>query len=100
MVNDFLLLRPRRGIDAAVSYPDAAHHGSGLSRSAVALRRALSGVFEVGTQAQRVAAIFGEKGDRNLLGVTTLEALEQAPAPFQRDFRALTLSRTGASPFR
>ena len=42
--------------------------------------------------------IFGEKGDRNLLGVTTLEALELVPDPFRGDLRPMTMNLMGAAP--
>lgn len=45
-------------------------------------------------------AIFGEKGDSNLLGATTLEALELVLDPFKRELRPMTMSLMGASPFR
>jgi hypothetical protein len=44
--------------------------------------------------------IFGEKGDQNLLGATTLEALEQVLDPFKRELRLMTMTLMGASPFR
>ena len=42
----------------------------------------------------------GEKGDQNLLGGTTLEALELVLDPFKRELRPMTMSLMGASPFR
>lgn len=42
--------------------------------------------------------IFGEKKDRNLLGVTTLEALELVLDPFRGDLRPMTMNLMGASP--
>ena len=44
--------------------------------------------------------IFGEKGDNNLLGATTLEALELVLDPFKRELRPMTMSLMGAVPFR
>jgi len=44
--------------------------------------------------------IFGEPGDKNLLGVTTLEALELVFDPFRRELRPMTLPLMGAVPFR
>jgi predicted aspartyl protease len=44
--------------------------------------------------------IFGEKNDRNLLGVTTLEALELVLDPFKRELRPMTMNLMGAVPFR
>ena len=42
--------------------------------------------------------IFGEKDDRNLLGVTTLEALELVLDPFKRELRPMTMNLMGAVP--
>ncbi|MGD2108007.1 MAG: aspartyl protease [Phycisphaerae bacterium] len=42
--------------------------------------------------------IFGEKQDRNLLGVTTLEALELVLDPFRRELRPMTMNLMGAVP--
>ena len=42
--------------------------------------------------------IFGEKKDRNLLGVTTLEALELVFDPFRGDLRPMTMNLMGAAP--
>ena len=39
--------------------------------------------------------IFGEPGDANLLGATTLEALELVLDPFKRELRPMTLSLMG-----
>lgn len=44
--------------------------------------------------------VFGEKGDVNLLGATTLEALELVLDPFKRELRPMTMSLMGAVPFR
>lgn len=41
---------------------------------------------------------FGEPGDRNLLGVTTLEALELVLDPFRQDLRPMTMNLMGAVP--
>lgn len=41
--------------------------------------------------------IFGEPGDANLLGATTLEALELVLDPFKRELRPMTLSLMGCS---
>jgi len=43
--------------------------------------------------------IFGEKDDSNLLGVTTLEALELVFDPFKRDLRPRTMPLMGAVPY-
>ncbi|RKX73412.1 MAG: aspartyl protease [Spirochaetes bacterium] len=42
--------------------------------------------------------IFGEKNDINLLGSTTLEALELILDPFQRELRPMTLTLVGVYP--
>ena len=39
--------------------------------------------------------LFGESGDANLLGATTLEALELVLDPFKRELRPMTLSLMG-----
>jgi len=44
--------------------------------------------------------VFGERGDSNLLGATTLEALELVLDPFKRELRPMTTALMGASPFR
>ncbi len=44
--------------------------------------------------------IFGKKGDSNLLGATTLEALELVLDPFKRELRPMTMPLMGAVPFR
>lgn len=41
--------------------------------------------------------IFGEKRDRNLLGATTLEALELVLDPFNRELRPMTMNLMGAA---
>jgi len=42
--------------------------------------------------------IFGQAHDRNLLGVTTLEALELVLDPFRGDLRPMTMNLMGAVP--
>ena len=42
--------------------------------------------------------IFGEEGDSNLLGATTLEALELVLDPFRRELRPMTMSLMGVYP--
>ncbi|MFQ5490066.1 MAG: aspartyl protease [Phycisphaerae bacterium] len=44
--------------------------------------------------------IFGEKGDKNLLGATTLEGLELVLDPFRRELRPMTMTLMGAVPFK
>jgi len=41
------------------------------------------------------SVVFGEPGDSNLLGATTLEALELVLDPFKRELRPMTLSLMG-----
>jgi len=41
--------------------------------------------------------VFGKKKDRNLLGVTTLEALELVLDPFSRELRPMTMPLMGAA---
>ena len=56
--------------------------------------------FEYGGVGGPAPVIFGEKGDRNLLGVTTLEALELVLDPFNRELRPMTMNLMGAVPKR
>jgi predicted aspartyl protease len=54
--------------------------------------------FEYGGTGGAASVIFGEPGDSNLLGATTLEALELVLDPFHRELRPLTMSLMGAFP--
>ena len=71
-------------------------------------RRIGDAYFEYGGICGAAPVIFGEKGDRNLLGATTLEALELVRDPpacrgagrFKRELRPMTMTLMGASPFR
>ena len=63
-------------------------------------RRIGDAYFEYGGIGGAAPVIFGEKGDQNLLGATTLEALELVLDPFKRELRPMTMSLMGASPFR
>ncbi len=56
--------------------------------------------FEYGGIGGAAPVIFGEEGDSNLLGATTLEALELVLDPFKRELRPMTMALMGASPFR
>ncbi len=56
--------------------------------------------FEYGGVGGPAPVIFGEKDDRNLLGVTTLEALELVLDPFKRELRPMTMNLMGAVPAR
>ena len=44
--------------------------------------------------------VFGKRGDSNLLGVTTLEAMRLVLDPFRRELRPMTMPLMGAVPFR
>ena len=61
-------------------------------------RRIGDAYFEYGDIGGPAPVIFGEKGDRNLLGVTTLEALELVLDPFSRELRPMTMNLLGAVP--
>jgi predicted aspartyl protease len=71
-------------------------------------RRIGDAYFEYGGIGGAAPVIFGQKGDKNLLGATTLEALELVLDPpacrgagrFKRELRPMTMSLMGASPFR
>jgi len=63
-------------------------------------RRIGDAYFEYGGIGGAAPVIFGEKGDSNLLGATTLEALELVLDPFKRELRPMTMTLMGASPFR
>ena len=63
-------------------------------------RRIGDAYFEYGGIGGAAPVIFGEKGDKNLLGATTLEALELVLDPFKRELRPMTMALMGASPFR
>ncbi len=63
-------------------------------------RRIGDAYFEYGGIGGPAPVIFGEKGDSNLLGATTLEALELVLDPFKRELRPMTMSLMGAVPFR
>jgi hypothetical protein len=47
-----------------------------------------------------VYSVVDEEGDSNLLGATTLEALELVLDPFKRELRPMTLALMDAAPFR
>lgn len=57
-------------------------------------RRIGDAYFEYGGIGGAAPVIFGERGDQNLLGATTLEALELVLDPFKRELR-----RRGATQF-
>ena len=63
-------------------------------------RRIGDAYFEYSGIGGPAPVIFGEKGDSNLLGATTLEALELVLDPFRRELRPMTMSLMGAAPFR
>ena len=53
-------------------------------------RRIGDAYFEYGGVGGAAPVIFGERGDNNLLGATTLEAVELVLDPFQRELRPMT----------
>jgi predicted aspartyl protease len=63
-------------------------------------RRVGDAYFEYRGEGGPAPVIFGEPGDQNLLGVTTLEALGLVLDPFKRQLRPMTLPLMGAVPFR
>ena len=63
-------------------------------------RRIGDAYFEYAGIGGAAPVIFGEKGDQNLLGATTLEALELVLDPFKRELRPMTMSLMGSPPFR
>jgi len=58
-------------------------------------RRIGDAYFEYKGVGGAAPVVFGEPGDANLLGVTTLEALELVLDPFKRELRPMTLSLMG-----
>ena len=62
-------------------------------------RRIGDAYFEYREVGGPAPVIFGEKGDKNLLGVTTLEALELVFDPFKRELRPMTMPLMGALPY-
>lgn len=62
-------------------------------------RRIGDAYFEYRDVGGPAPVIFGEKGDKNLLGVTTLEALELVFDPFKRELRPMTMPLMGAVPY-
>ena len=61
-------------------------------------RRIGDAYFEYGGVGGAAPVIFGEKGDSNLLGATTLEALELVLDPFRRELRPMHLPLKKKSP--
>lgn len=55
--------------------------------------------FEYGGVGGPAPVVFGEPGDKNLLGVTTLEALELVFDPFKRELRPMTMPLMGCVPY-
>jgi predicted aspartyl protease len=62
-------------------------------------RRIGDAYFEYAGIGGPAPVIFGEQGDSNLLGATTLEAMELVLDPFKRELRPMTMSLMGAAPF-
>ena len=58
-------------------------------------RRIGDAYFEYKGVGGAAPVVFGEEGDANLLGATTLEALELVLDPFKREFRPMALSLMG-----
>jgi len=58
-------------------------------------RRIGDAYFEYRGVGGAAPVFFGEPGDANLLGATTLEALELVLDPFKRELRPMTLSLMG-----
>lgn len=56
--------------------------------------------FEYSGTGGAAPVVFGEKGDSNLLGATTLEAMELILDPFRRELRPMTMHLMGAGPFK
>ena len=61
-------------------------------------RRIGDAYFEYKDVGGPAPVIFGEVRDRNLLGVTTLEALELVLDPFRQELRPMTMNLLGAVP--
>jgi predicted aspartyl protease len=80
--------RPYRSLD----FPLA--DGSTMSR------RVGDAYFEYRGEGGPAPVVFGEPGDQNLLGVTTLEALGLVLDPFKRQLRPMSMPLMGAVPFR
>lgn len=64
-------------------------NGQGLER------RIGDAYFEYAGVGGAAPVVFGEPGDADLLGATTLEALELVLDPFKRELRPMTLSLMG-----
>jgi predicted aspartyl protease len=62
-------------------------------------RRIGDAYFEYRGVGGAAPVIFGEPGDQDLLGVTTLGALELVLDPFRRELRPMTMPLMGAVPY-
>ena len=62
-----------------------------LANGAKITRRKGIGLFRYGERVGGADVIFGEEGDSNLLGVTTLEALGLVLDPIKRELRPLPM---------
>ena len=60
-----------------------------LANGATIVRRKGGAMFKYGGRVGVADVIFGEEGDRNLLGSTTLESLELALDPVRRELQEL-----------
>jgi predicted aspartyl protease len=63
-------------------------------------RRIGDAYFEYRREGGPAPVIFGEKGDSNLLGATSLEAMGLVLDPFKRELRPMTMQLMGAVPFK
>ena len=70
-----------------------------LADGSTIIRRIGDAYFEYHGVGGPAPVIFGEPGDKNLLGVTTLEALELVLDPFKRELRPMTMPLMGAVPY-
>jgi len=73
-------------------------HKRFLLADGTAIERAIGDAyFEYGGIGGPAPVIFGEKGDSNLLGASTLEALELLLDPFKRELRPMTMTLMGVT---
>ena len=63
-------------------------------------RRVGDAYFEYAGVGGAAPVVFGEEGDANLLGATTLEAMRLVLDPFRRELRPMPMPLMGAVPFR
>ncbi|MFQ5807736.1 MAG: aspartyl protease [Phycisphaerae bacterium] len=70
-----------------------------LADGSMETRQVGDAYFEYSGVGGPAPAIFGEPGDKNLLGVTALEAMKLVFDPFKRELRPMTMPLMGAVPF-